>query len=111
MSKTGVSASTRRQVFERAKGCCEYCRSQADFATQAFSIEHIAPKAKGGNHALENLALACQGCNAHKSTKSDAQDPLTQQVVPLFNPRQQYWPDHFAWDEQFTQILGLTATG
>ncbi|MDX2285233.1 MAG: HNH endonuclease [Bacteroidia bacterium] len=40
-------------------GCCEYCKSQAAFATYSFSIEHIIPLSKGGTHDLSNLALAC----------------------------------------------------
>ena len=31
--------------------------------------------------------------------------------VPLFNPRQDVWKNHFQWNEDYTMILGLTATG
>jgi hypothetical protein len=31
--------------------------------------------------------------------------------VELFHPRQQQWREHFAWDERFERILGLTASG
>jgi hypothetical protein len=31
--------------------------------------------------------------------------------VSLFNPRQQRWRDHFAWNEDSTTIIGLTACG
>jgi 5-methylcytosine-specific restriction endonuclease McrA len=30
---------------------------------QSFSVEHIVPISQGGNDMLDNLALACQGCN------------------------------------------------
>lgn len=88
-----------------------YCRSQAKFATQSFSVEHIIPRYRNGETILENLALSCQGCNNHKHTKTEALDPITKQIVPLFHPRQQLWQDHFAWNEDYTQILGLTPTG
>ena len=26
--------------------------------------------------------------------------------VPLFNPRQQSWAEHFAWSEDGTQVIG-----
>jgi len=29
----------------------------------------------------------------------------------LFHPREQSWDEHFAWNEDFTLILGLTPTG
>ena len=41
-------STLKNKVVERAQGSCEYCRSQARFATQSFSIEHIIPQSKGG---------------------------------------------------------------
>ena len=29
----------------------------------------------------------------------------------LFHPRKQRWQEHFAWDERFERIIGLTASG
>jgi len=63
MSEGRITAQQRRAVVERARGCCEYCRSQARFAMQPFSVEHIVPRSRGGKTTLDNLALACQGCN------------------------------------------------
>ena len=61
MSK--ASSPLRQQVSERANGCCDYCMSQHKYASSTFSIEHIHPISKGGSNELENLTLACQGCN------------------------------------------------
>jgi hypothetical protein len=102
---------TRFLVNERAKGCCEYCMSQEKYASQAFSIEHIHPEALGGSHDLENLALACQGCNNYKYTKVKAIDPESGQIVDLFNPRQDLWVEHFSWNENFTVIIGISSKG
>ena len=60
-----ISVKLKKTVVERARSCCEYCLSQAQFAVQSFSIEHIEPRSKGGKTTSENLALACQGCNNH----------------------------------------------
>ena len=106
-----VTAKERAEVTERANRLCEYCRSPVRFATQAFSVEHINPRQKGGDNALDNLALACQGCNGPKHTKITGVDPFTKRTVPLFHPRRQKWSDHFAWSEDFTRVLGLTPTG
>ncbi len=106
-----VMTALKSQVIERAQGNCEYCRSQARFATQAFSIEHITPQSKGGQTALDNLALACQGCNNHKYNKTKAADPITTEIVPLYHPRQQKWEEHFSWNEDFTLIIGITKIG
>ena len=101
----------KRLIAERAAGSCEYCRSQERYATQAFSVEHIVPRQSGGRTILGNLALACQGCNNHKYTKTHAPDPVSGAMVPLFHPRRQRWRDHFAWDSTYTVVIGRTPTG
>ena len=106
-----VSARQRRAVGERARGCCEYCRRQASYSTQSFSIEHIVPRDKGGPTTLSNLALACQGCNSHKHTKTEAIDPVSKELAPLYHPRRQRWRDHFGWSNDYIQVIGLSATG
>ena len=111
MPEKRVTDEQRQAVIGRARGCCEYCRSQARFAIQPFSVEHIIPRSRGGETALDNLALACQGCNNHKYTKTKARDPVTGDIVPLYHPRRQQWRDHFAWNEDFMLIVGLTRVG
>lgn len=111
MPESRVSAQLKREVAERAKGCCEYCRSQASFAVQSFSVEHIIPKSKRGKTQSDNLALACQGCNNHKYNKIEGRDPITGKTTSLYHPRTHLWQDHFAWNDDFTFIIGLTSTG
>src|SRR5262245_7679839 len=99
MSDETLSAALKRLVEERARGCCEYCRGQARFAMQAFSVEHVEPRSRGGKTESDNLALSCQGCNNHKYVKTTGTDPVTALVVPLFHPRQDRWREHFAWSD------------
>lgn len=106
-----ISSKLRKEVAERACGCCEYCYSQAKFAMQSLSIEHIVPSSKGGESLSSNLALACQGCNNRKYTKTEGADPISGDVVSLFHPRQHNWRDHFAWSNNFTFIIGITPIG
>jgi hypothetical protein len=112
MPRTQVTAQERQRIIERARGHCEYCRSPVNFATPSFSAEHIIPVSRGGETILDNLALACPGCNGHKYTKIDeAADPTDGALIPLYNPRIQRWRAHFNWNEDFTCIIGLTPTG
>lgn len=111
MVKTYPPSQLKQTIIERARGCCEYCRSQALFSTQAYSVEHIIPVSYGGETVSDNLALACQGCNNHKYTKTKGRDLVSGEMVPLYNPRQQPWQEHFTWNEDFTIIVGLTPTG
>ncbi len=103
--------SVRILVRERTGGCCEYCKAPARFSPAPFSIEHIIARIQGGSDALDNLALACQGCNNYKYTHYEWTDPLNGDVVLLFHPREQNWKDHFEWDETYTLIVPITDTG
>lgn len=111
MPRRYVQSEEQQRIIERARGCCEYCRSRADHATQSFSVEHIIPVSRGGETALDNLALACPGCNGHKYAKTEARDPLDGTLRPLYNPRHHNWRDHFSWNEDYTRIVGLTPMG
>ncbi len=95
-------------VYHRALGCCEYCQTCETNIGQAMHIEHINPES---GDKPENLCLACPNCNLSKATAIMAVDPETGQEVPLFNPRQQEWIDHFQWIEQYTHIEGITPIG
>ena len=111
MPDTSFTAEQRQAVIDRAQGCCEYCWSQAKYATQSFSVEHIVPRSKGGATALENLALSCQGCNNHKYNKTESIDSANQTMVPLYNPRNDQWQNHFVWSDDSSLILGITPIG
>jgi hypothetical protein len=111
MTESRVTASQKQIVAQRAEYCCEYCLSQLRYSPDAFSIEHIIPFSRGGSSHLDNLALSCQGCNNRKYTSITALDPISGETVSLYHPRLQHWDEHFAWNNDFTLILGLTPTG
>ena len=104
------SPQLRREVAQREKWRCEYCRTPHAFATQPFAADHIIPQSQGGETTLENLALAC-GCNLYKGNRAHALDPQTRNRVPLFHPRRQKWKRHFAWSRDFLYVVGRTRTG
>ncbi len=111
MSEKYVSADLRRLVTNRAADCCEYCRTQAWYSGDSFTMDHIAPRRLDGETTPENLALCCNGCNQHKSKRTTALDPVTGALVPLFHPRKEGWDEHFTWNDDFTLVVGLTPTG
>jgi hypothetical protein len=99
------------QVRERARALCEYCHTAEQWQYVPFTVDHIVPLAQGGLTILENLALACFHCNRRKSIQITAQDPQSGTVVPLFNPRQHVWSEHFVWSVDGFLLLGLTPIG
>ncbi len=111
MPERRLTATLRGRVFERARGCCEYCRGQARYSSQPFSVEHILARSRGGSSRLGNLALSCQGCNNHKYDKMEAPDPVSGALVPLYHPRRHRWEEHFAWSDDFLLAVGVTPTG
>lgn len=111
MSSEYIPVAMRRVIAARANGRCEYCVCPKAFATERFAVEHIVPRSVGGETTLDNLAWSCIGCNGHKSSKQQALDPQTQTFVALFDPRQQRWSEHFAWSDDGTKVVGLTACG
>jgi HNH endonuclease len=103
--------SLKKAVRQRAKFCCEYCLAQILFSADVFSIEHILPLSKGGLTVLINLAFSCQCCNNHKYTATQAFDPLSGAMAQLYNPRTDVWAEHFKWDDDFIEILGISPIG
>ena len=60
-----------------------------------FEIDHIRATKHGGITVFENLALSCFNCNNFKGSDIGSIDPLTDLLIPLFNPRKQQWHIHF----------------
>jgi hypothetical protein len=98
-----------RQVRARARERCEYCLMHQSLQGATFHVDHVLPEAQGGTSELENLVLACPGCNLRKSDRVGALDPETGPLVPFFHLRSMNWADHFAFMGH--QVLGKSATG
>nr|WP_206070689.1 HNH endonuclease signature motif containing protein [Nodosilinea sp. P-1105] len=101
----------QRQIRDRFANCCAYCRTVEALTVSTFEFEHIVPLSAGGATVFENLCLSCPSCNRHKASRQTAVDPETQVVTPLFHPHQQRWSDHFTWNAEATEVIGLTAIG
>ncbi len=111
MSKIYIPAALRRQVARDAEYRCGYCLTLQSIIGRPMVIDHLVPEAAGGETVRDNLWLSCRRCNEFKGAKTHAVDPLTDTLVPLFNPRLQSWAVHSVWSEDGTEIIGLTPTG
>lgn len=110
MSKTYITEALRRQVYERAGGCCEYCLSDTRDRPVDFVIDHVIAEKHGGPTKFENLSGSCFWCNSFKGSDISSVDwDGDSSIVPLFNPRQQSWDEHFHLDG--LRIIALTAVG
>lgn len=94
---------TRRAVFARDGGRCQYC------SAPATSLDHVVPRSRGGQHTWENVVSACARCNHVKADRaiSDLGWRLRRQPVAPSGP---------AWrvvglrrpDPRWRPFLGLT---
>jgi HNH endonuclease len=108
---TRLPPALRHYLEERARGVCEYCRSSVEVTGQELTVDYIFPTSRGGRHNPDNLCLSCSWCNIYKQASTEAKDPRTGLLVPLYNPRAQSWEEHFRWSPTATRIVGRTAVG
>ena len=62
---------------------CEYCCTPLSFAA---SLDHRVPIARGGRHALGNLAVCCTRCNAIKGMLTDLEFRELLTLLALMHP-------------------------
>ena len=62
------AAISRRGVFLRDGGQCQYCGNRAE------SIDHVVPRSRGGQHVWENVVAACRRCNTVEARPLPARD-------------------------------------
>lgn len=78
------AALNRRAVFARDGSQCQYCGQAAE------SIDHVVPRARGGQHIWENVVAACRPCNVRKRDRLLDETTMTLRSTPRA-------PHGFAW--------------
>lgn len=78
------AALSRRGVFIRDGGQCQYCGRAAE------NVDHVVPRSRGGPHVWENVVAACQRCNAHKRDHTPDEAAMTLARRP-YAPRAAFW--------------------
>jgi hypothetical protein len=111
MSRVHIPLAMANRVRKAARNRCGYCLSPQHLVMARLEIEHIIPLCHGGDNDEENLWLACPICNRYKGSKTTGIDPETNEIAPLFNPRNQRWFAHFRWSADGLYVVGLTAVG
>lgn len=59
---------TKSNVKVRDDYKCQYCGKT--FSTRALTIDHVIPRAKGGETSWYNVASACKPCNQKKKDRT-----------------------------------------
>ena len=106
-----ISKSLKAKIRRQAKSRCGYCLRSESLIGMPMEFEHLLPIALGGQTVEENLWLSCRRCNEFKGKQISSIDPETEESVPIFNPRIQNWNEHFCWNDEGTEIIGITPIG
>jgi HNH endonuclease len=64
-------------------------------AGMPFEVDHILAVKHGGKTEISNLAYACLRCNRCKGTDFATFLSVQKEPVLFFNPRNDFWFDHF----------------
>lgn len=107
-----MDQATRELVRSRAGNRCEYCHMPQEatpFVT--FHVEHIVAKQHLDVEVddASGLCLACDRCNSYKGPNLSSIDPISNEKVDLYNPREDAWHEHF--EVRGAEIIGISPTG
>ncbi len=104
-----ISTALRSSVAKRAQFRCEYCLLSEEDAFLPFHIDHIISTKHGGANSFSNMAYSCPHCNQHKGTDIATFLESSNDLIRLFDPRNDQWSNHFTTDEG--KVLGITKIG
>lgn len=109
MSKSYIPSALRKLVYERAKGCCEYCFFPEVTTLASQEVDHIIAEKHCGETSADNLALSCVLCNKLKGSDIASIDPDSGKLAPLYHPRKDSWIEHFQLNG--AEFIPLTPIG
>ncbi|UUO05189.1 HNH endonuclease [Blastopirellula sp. J2-11] len=72
---------SRRNVFKRDNYTCQYCGSRP--GSESLTIDHVLPRAQGGESSWENCVLACVECNHSKANRTPLQARMPLHSIPV----------------------------
>ncbi len=77
---TAAVAFSRRNVARRDHFTCQYCGTQPGVAE--LTIDHVVPRAQGGQSSWTNCVAACAACNARKANRTPEQSGMRLRKAP-----------------------------
>ncbi len=94
---------SRRAVFARDNGLCQYCGKAAE------SLDHVVPRSRGGEHEWTNVVACCRRCNTTKGDRLLSESTFKLRTAPIA-PTQMVWVKVAAgtipatWDPYLNQV-------
>ena len=81
---------SRRNLFKRDRYMCQYCGRR--LPSDHLIIDHVIPRARGGQSSWQNCAVACLACNVRKGDRLLAEAGMTL----MHAPREPAWRPSFS---------------
>ncbi len=112
---SSIKAAFRKRLLKLQDGRCCYCRRWLTSSAHGKPIEHVLPRSKYPQFAVEywNLAVACSDCNGAKTDDVWGAIPLNgleypnhDQFSDMFHPRYHRFDDHL----RYTRVESNKAT-
>ena len=103
MAQPYISTELRKLVAERADFLCKYCLISASDRLSGCQVDHIISVKQVGATSADNPCYACIFCNLQKGTDLGSINWETGELVRFFNPRRDFWREHFQLKQAFIQ--------
>ncbi len=72
---------SRRNLYKRDHATCQYCGTKP--GTEELTIDHVVPRAQGGQTTWENCVLACVACNSRKANRTPDEAAMKLRRAPF----------------------------
>jgi 5-methylcytosine-specific restriction endonuclease McrA len=94
---------SRRNVFKRDLFTCQYCNKRP--GSHELTIDHVVPRAQGGESTWTNCVLACWECNTRKADRTPKQATMRlrkEPARPTWNP---LYSEHASRMESWSKFI------
>ena len=78
--KVGFVRLTRKTLWLRDNGCCQYCGTSVGL--KYYEMEHVLHRSRGGLSSWVNLVVSCSKCNQKKGSKTPSEAGMKLLSIP-----------------------------
>ncbi len=100
---TAAVTFSRHNVFKRDHFTCQYCGKQP--GSGELTIDHVVPRAQGGESNWTNCVLACLPCNKSKADRTPDQAELKLRKVPVRPAWKPLYSQHVSKMESWSKFI------
>ncbi len=94
---------SRRNIFKRDRFACQYCGHQP--GSEELTLDHVVPRAQGGESSWTNCVLACVECNKRKADRTPQQAAMRLRRKPVRPTWRPLYAVHGARIESWSKFI------